>query len=285
MVFDPALRHYPEALRVAEPQFASPEIGRTWREARAAVMGHLLKAVERSQWADRLVLRGSVVLKTWFPDAARDPGDLDFVFLPPAATHNDEDARAAEKDLVAAAAVGAPAAGVSLDVGRAATDYIWLYEGSPGRRVVFPWHGPSGTGGSVQVDVAFGDELHEPPVRTLVSLGGHDANVLTATKALSLSWKIKWLLEDRHVQGKDLYDAVLLAESTPLPPQLLRRTLGGTGAAGLACLDPARHPYDLHVDWEQFRTEYPGLARDENELKARLWRAIGPAVSHLLAEA
>ena len=54
--------------------------------------------------------------------------------------------------------------------------------------------------------------------------------VWAATASLSLLWKLQWLATDHvnrgHVDGKDLYDAVLLAElgSTGFSPRL-RHTL------------------------------------------------------------
>ncbi|MFF0199597.1 hypothetical protein [Streptomyces sp. NPDC005017] len=36
-----------------------------------------------------------------------------------------------------------------------------------------------------------------------------------AARALSPAWKTMWLLNDAHAQGRDLYDAVLLAERHP----------------------------------------------------------------------
>ena len=38
---------------------------------------------------------------------------------------------------------------------------------------------------------------------------------------MSLAWKLLWLHSDMHPRGKDLYDAMLLAESTSMPPGLL----------------------------------------------------------------
>ncbi|MFG2526860.1 hypothetical protein [Streptomyces sp. NPDC048516] len=46
--------------------------------------------------------------------------------------------------------------------------------------------------------------------------------VRAAARALSLAWKVLWLVSDLHPEGKDLYDALLLAESTELPSALLR---------------------------------------------------------------
>ncbi|PYC74957.1 hypothetical protein C7C45_03455 [Micromonospora arborensis] len=41
-----------------------------------------------------------------------------------------------------------------------------------------------------------------------------DKPVLAAPAPLALAWKLLWLATDRYPQGKDLYDAALLAEHT-----------------------------------------------------------------------
>jgi hypothetical protein len=61
--------------------------------------------------------------------------------------------------------------------------------------------------------------------------GGPPTVVRSASRELSLAWKVQWLAADQagaaRVAGKDLYDAVLLAEldGVRLPPRLRRRVL------------------------------------------------------------
>ena len=45
-------------------------------------MEHLLRIVIESPWSDHLVLRGSLVLCGWLGDAAREPGDMDWIVRP-----------------------------------------------------------------------------------------------------------------------------------------------------------------------------------------------------------
>src|SRR5688500_14363011 len=81
-VFEPALRHYQDAFRPGEPAFADASLAQPWRDARRRVMDHALRLISTSPWADHLVLRGSLLLKAWLGDAARDPGDIDFTVIP-----------------------------------------------------------------------------------------------------------------------------------------------------------------------------------------------------------
>jgi hypothetical protein len=77
--FDPALRHFRYAYRAGEPQFVHESTGDRWRQARWDAMTHLLGLIVAGPWAKHLVLRGSVPLRIWLGQAAREPGDLDFV--------------------------------------------------------------------------------------------------------------------------------------------------------------------------------------------------------------
>jgi hypothetical protein len=81
-VFDPALKQYSNAYRAADPHFTDDETERAWRAARRTAIGLVLSAPSDSPWADALVLRGSVLLRAWLGDTAREPGDLDFVVVP-----------------------------------------------------------------------------------------------------------------------------------------------------------------------------------------------------------
>ncbi|MET9632473.1 hypothetical protein ABZX92_33960, partial [Lentzea sp. NPDC006480] len=82
-VFDPALKHFDHGFRGSDPRFADPQQGARWLAQRRRAMAHLLHLIgEESAWHRNLVLRGSVVMREWFGEAAREPGDLDFVVVP-----------------------------------------------------------------------------------------------------------------------------------------------------------------------------------------------------------
>jgi hypothetical protein len=95
--------------------------------------------------------------------------------------------------------------------------------------VLVPWRAGDLTG-TVQLDFAFDEPLPEPPVLTAVprGAGGTPTPAWTASRALSLLWKLQWLAEDQTregaARGKDVYDAVLLGEldGVTLPPRLRR---------------------------------------------------------------
>src|SRR3954468_18928601 len=72
-VFEPALLHYTHAFRAGEPEFSDRSLAQPWRDARRRVMDHLLRVVSASPWNDHLVLRGSLLMKAWLGDDAREP--------------------------------------------------------------------------------------------------------------------------------------------------------------------------------------------------------------------
>ncbi|MBM9507594.1 nucleotidyl transferase AbiEii/AbiGii toxin family protein [Actinacidiphila acididurans] len=280
-VFDPALKHHANAFRASDPDFADPAARTAWLTARRTAMDLVLASVAASPWRDHLVLRGSVLLAQWFGDAAREPGDLDFVVVP-AQWRLEEDrtaamldgiARGAERAASASTASSAPDQAVRFDARDAVSEDIWTYERAQGRRLVLPWTCGS-TDGVVQLDFVFGEPLPVPPREETV--GG--SRLLGATPELSLAWKLLWLATDMHPQGKDLYDAVLLAEHCRVDYGLL-------GSVFIAA-DPyyAARPVTPEVtaemspdwEWRHFAAEYPHLAGDPAELLDRLRSALAP---------
>lgn len=81
-VFEPALRHCNRAFRAGDPVFSDDSTQRVWQLARRSAIDHVLQIVERSQWNQHLVLRGSILLQAWFGDEAREPGDIDWIYRP-----------------------------------------------------------------------------------------------------------------------------------------------------------------------------------------------------------
>ncbi|GAB4585184.1 hypothetical protein [Nocardia sp. IFM 10818] len=146
--------------------------------------------------------------------------------------------------------------------------------GAPGARYLVPWIAGS-EAGVVRVEIAADEYLPNEPVRTPIPRadGGAPTVVTTAGRGLSLAWKLLWLhtdaTEGEGARGKDLYDAVLLAEypKTRLPPQLMTTVFG----------DPARiRPADIpgwNVNWEQFIRQYPAVEGDLANWLHRLARA------------
>lgn len=276
LVFDPAMKQHQNAYRATDPAFADPARTDAWRVARRRALDLVVAALAGSEWVDALVLRGSVLMAAWFGEAAREPGDLDFVVVPH--TWKMDDQRTARMlDGIARAAQEASGDDVRVSAQGAVVEDIWTYERVPGRRMVLPWSAPGLPDGHVQLDFVFNERLPEPP--ELVELPG-GAVVQAATPALSLAWKMMWLINDAYAQGKDLYDAVLLAERHPLPYELLHEVFRLTGEWPY----PSRQYVTLddvvellrYVEWNHFVVEYPRYADDEQAFVDRLIRAVTP---------
>ncbi|MFC4065704.1 nucleotidyl transferase AbiEii/AbiGii toxin family protein [Actinoplanes subglobosus] len=118
--------------------------------------------------------------------------------------------------------------------------------GATGRiRLTVPWRAEDFEVGSVQVDLAWGERLPEPAICTAVPRAGGLPPVAmwTASRELSLAWKLHWLAADQKTNGvsamKDLYDAVLLAEldGMHLRPRLRRLALGAESTLLRSMLD------------------------------------------------
>ncbi|MCW8118916.1 MULTISPECIES: nucleotidyl transferase AbiEii/AbiGii toxin family protein [Streptomyces] len=280
-VFDPALKQYQNAYRATDPSFTDPERGTAWRAARRRALDQVLDAVADSEWVDSLVLRGSMLMSTWFGAQAREPGDLDFVVVPRSWRIDDGRTERMLTTLAEAAGARAGTGAGGVDVGISArgavVEDIWTYDRVPGLRMVVPWGSPGLPGGHVQLDFVFGERLPEPPEPVELSGG---AVLYAATPGLSLAWKLMWLINDMYGQGKDLYDAVLLAERHPLSRDLLHAVFRLSG----------EWPYHREhilledvveaagcVEWNHFVTEYPRFRDRGDEFAERLVRAVTPA--------
>ncbi|MGW2088709.1 nucleotidyl transferase AbiEii/AbiGii toxin family protein [Streptomyces sp. NPDC001880] len=280
-VFEPALKQFANAFRAGEPEFGDgeQEMGRAWHRARRTVLDTVLASIADGPWGDHLVLRGSVLMATWFKDAARDPGDLDFLFVPRDWTMDDPRTSGLFDTIAQDAAAAAAQAPVRIDAAGMVTEDIWTYDRVPGRRVLLPWTADGVPGGTVQIDVVFNETLPSPPVLTgLRPLGdGPGCRVQAVSPELSLAWKLLWLVTDAYPQGKDLYDAVLLAEGTPPIYELVREAfvLGGTEGlrpAGGWWLDEL----GTQIELEHFTAEHPWVTEISASYCERLARALAP---------
>ncbi|GLZ81214.1 hypothetical protein Afil01_60210 [Actinorhabdospora filicis] len=261
-VFDPALKGYSHGFRVSAV-IADEARRLQWWAARRAAMNHVLDVVSRSELAPRLMLRGSAAMGAWFGDQAREPGDLDFVVVPHT-LRPDTKAGEALMDALVDLVYADPGPGLRAEY--AGTGEIWTYERAEGRRLVFPYDG-----GTVQVDVVFGEELPLPPEELIVP--GVERPVLAATRELSLAWKLMWLASDMYPQGKDLYDAVLLAEAVRVDAGLVRQMLRDEIEDAGDWEPEDLLDLDIH-DWEEFRAEYPRVEGEPDGWAARLVRAL-----------
>ncbi|PQO43219.1 hypothetical protein C5Y93_26325 [Blastopirellula marina] len=285
VIFEPALKHWPKAFRGGEPQFKTPEFAAAWHRDRLLTLGHVLRTIEQSEHAESLVVRGSVLLATWLGNDARRPGDLDFVVLPSDWKVNDPQAKQMIDDLVAALQGSEVSDSIQIPDQMFAAEEIWTYERAPGLRVIVPWHDSrEHVGGTVQLDFVFGEELPSPAIEMSLLIGDQaPIEVQAASAVQSLAWKLLWLTTDMHASGKDLYDAVLLAEFVPLDARLLKRTFEHTDdplGRDFATFTP-RNVRDWYVEWEHFQQEYPLVQGTGAEWKDRLVQALGPVWQQL----
>jgi hypothetical protein len=274
-IFDPAVQHFVKGFRAGEPVFRDEEVRLRWREARRRAMDCILSLISHSLWRKHLVLRGSVCLRAWFGTAAREPGDLDWVVIPQSIGPGDSLAAQLMDGLVYLIRDAVPPRGI--EFGReVAMDEIWTYERAPGRRLVFAWQATGLPPGHIQMDFVFGERLWTEPIVTEIPLvSGETARVLAASQELSLAWKLVWLHTDVYPQGKDLYDAVLLAEQTPLRLDILNAALEAADWRHGRVTGPD-FPLQWEVDWESFRREHPWIEGSVKDWQVRLAEALRP---------
>lgn len=273
-VFEPALRHCNRAFRAGDPVFSDDSTQRVWQLARRSAIDHVLQIVERSQWNQHLVLRGSILLQAWFGDEAREPGDIDWIYRPQSEAMDSPRATQMFQELRAEVGQN-PSAGLATFLpDQLVESEIWTYERAPGKRLVFPWRTADGLRGSVQIDVVFGEELWTDPVQTPIPRADGQSTVLwTVDRELSLASKILWLETDTYPQGKDLFDAALLANTTAVRKDLLLRILRHSGQYGQAFLDSA-FPLSWHIDWDNFIAEAPWVSGTAAERQKKISLAL-----------
>jgi hypothetical protein len=141
----------------------------------------------------------------------------------------------------------------------------------PGRRLVFPFTVAGLPPGNVQVDFVFNEKLPVPAQPVRIPPSG--VEIATATPELSLVWKLLWLATDMWPQGKDLYDATLLAEYTTVPLPLVRDVLRPE-LGHEADLFDAASVLGWTVDWDNFHEEYPWVQGDAEDWQQRLALAL-----------
>lgn len=234
---------------------------------RRAVINRILDAITGTPWAEHLVLHGSVAMAAWFGDAAREPRDIDFVVTPDTVIPTSPTADRILADLkTALGRVEGVDPGREIDV-----NTLWGYERADGRRLVVPFVTPDLPGGRVQVDFIFGDRLGYPTGELVVP--GVVRPVRAVPPEQALAWKLMWLVTEPYAEGKDLYDATLLAERTGVElatvralirPKLRRRAATFTAESVLA----------LKVNWYEFVEAYPEVGGSAGYWLKRLVAAL-----------
>jgi len=298
LVFEPALRQY-DACRAGEPQFRDAQREQAWYAARNEVLLHITRTIARSSLREKLMLRGSMLLAAWFPEVARRRGDLDWVVLPRSVTMESERGRQL-LDSCSRLLRGTVGDRIMIRDTPFVQDEIWTYETSPGVRLIVPWDHQGGLEGTVQLDFVLGEDLPvEPEVLEFAKLevagdgqkqreershaltgDAEPDSLLAASRQLSLAWKLVWLTTDRYPQGKDLYDAVLLAEAAPVDIELTLATFPPDMRLTHVDLNE-REVMDWDVHWADFQKEYPRIGGDVDHWKTRFLAAIDPLCSWL----
>lgn len=265
----------------------APEQAARWR-----VIHHLLDLVNRSGLGEHLVLRGSLLMRAWFGDAAREPGDVDFLVRDASVTrYNDRVIRDKTGDFLRMVGKKPDADGVTISTRRITNAGMGNDEYAPakrqefeGRRLTFPWRGAGGKTGAVQIDIALDDAASVAPSWTPIpNPVGEPTHVWAASPAASLAWKLAWLQRDADAfaatgtkaQGKDLFDAVLLAENTPLPFALFYQIVG-TRSGFTSTHYEEDFPLAWEVDWEPFVLAHPFVTGTAEEWQMRLALALAP---------
>lgn len=286
-IFDPALRGYVQGFRQGDAPIADPLARQRWSTARAEVMASMLRAIAASAWSQHLVLRGSATMPAWVGDAARRPGDLDWVVLPDTWASDSAEAESLLDGFIAAiAAHGVVAGEARIHVGRVAVDEIWTYERAQGKRLTFSWAVPGLPPGKLQCDFVFKETLWAPPIPLALPAPTGDAISLQAAgPEQSLAWKILWLLTDGYPQGKDLYDAVLLSRCVQLSPEMATRTLEAIRSTFYTpdSFDKWMEKQEDwvlgqvgDVEWQDFRKEHPWVDADLDGWIAAFRKAVAP---------
>ncbi|MEV0033001.1 nucleotidyl transferase AbiEii/AbiGii toxin family protein [Nocardia sp. NPDC050793] len=278
--------------RLANP-FCDWTTDEGWLAGRRAVIDHILAAVAEYEWSHCLALRGSMLMRTWFGDRAREPGDLDFLVLherlPIGEVLTDE--LPVDVARRAAARSRAPGSTVRID-SKVDSEETWYWShgafgrgwapGMSGWRIVLSWRG-NGHVGTVQVNFVTDEVICEAPRRTDVSrLGPPEASVPLHAfgREISLAWKVLWLAADAHRDGSpratDLYDAVLLAEQCTLTRELLER------AAAAAPPESDVYDYDYDEDAGRIEPSYPTLDSMVHAANDVDWTEFAIARPHLI---
>lgn len=286
-IFDPSTQHYTRAFRRGDPVLP-PEEQQRWVSARRKIMTHLVSIATSGSGAHYLVLRGSLALKSCLGEEAREPGDIDWVIQPSEMRMDDRESKEMLEGIIHGVIANPKCDDVWIEHQNITSTDIWTYDRAPGHRIAFPWRCGELPPAIVHMDFVFEQPLHAPAINEEIRFDqGTRKRVTMASPEESLAWKLSWLASDMYPQGKDLYDAVLLAELIILPPQLLKRVMVDSktweGERTLERFPFARKDED-NVDWENFLKECPWVQGTAEEWTSRLLRAMHPVIDGLNKE-
>ena len=234
---------------------------------------HLMNVISQSFWFDHLVLTGSHMMRFWFGEKARRPGDVDWLVRPQKLRGHHSNVVEMMEAMIAVARKAPDINGTRVVASGIEIRNISIYGQETGKRVLFPWCSDTGMHDIVQMDFCFGTELNHGirPILFPLATGGA-LPLLAVTRQELLLWKLYWLHQDdlsRQSRGKDLYDAVLLAEETDLPFSLLEKAVPELAA-------DSDMPLQWDVEWDEFLGQYPQVRGEAFDYQRRLWAALAP---------
>lgn len=186
----------------------------TWLLLHQQVLDYALRSLASSPLANHLVLRGSVLMRRWFPASGREPQDIDFVWRPSTERQDPIDGASLTENIVAALC-DARDMSSPFSRDRMLVDDITSYGDFCGRRLTFFWQHPELIGGAISIDIALDESLPMAPMPTDIQLVQDQAPIrlLAVDQAVALAWKLYWLEREASARAKDLYDAMILAEA------------------------------------------------------------------------
>ncbi|WDI44389.1 nucleotidyl transferase AbiEii/AbiGii toxin family protein [Bremerella sp. P1] len=141
-----------------------------------------------------------------------------------------------------------------------------------------------------EIELSRGDHQRQPMITYwgTDSLESQHATAKQIEEQLQpLGLQVVRLKTDCYGQGKDLYDAVLLADHTTLDAELLRQTFEVSDTWTAHCPNPVdRFDADAilnwHIEWEDFKKEYPQIPGTQEEWKYRLITGLDSLLTQLL---
>lgn len=279
--FTPASEHVPRARRPGDP-ILSFEDQKRWITARRRVMTHLVDIAVAGPRLDQLVLRGSLALKSCLGHEAREPGDVDWVVQSWYLGSYGNNERSFIDTIIADLMGAATLPDIRIDLESIDREEIWTYDTTPGHRVCFPWQCGDLPPSEIAMDFSFDESMYDSVVPGEIKFEmGTGTEVVMASLEESLAWKIRWLIADQYPTGKDLYDAVLLAERTVPSPDLLHSILANAELWESECTAdqlPFAWKDASLMNWGMFLKEYPWVQGTAQQWCDRLLTAMRPTI-------
>lgn len=281
---DPAFERFLALLEHPQDRFADDAQKAAWQELQRTGLEIALRAIAASPASNNLILRGSVLMQSWYGDKARAPRDIDFVVTPMQIDKKSARAQHLRQTLIKSV-VESPESNGRFSEQRLRITDLWTYTDAVGSRIVFYWQQDGLPWNAIQIDLSFEepllDELVKRPVAVRDGMAPIDFYIIG--KAHALASKLFWLQVEEAPRTKDLQDAVLLAEALVLDRELTSLVINESARRMLAPHERTNLTTDFDavisrlesaaISWQGFQHE------DREWLNAQLQRlAIALAI-------